>query len=67
MKDKDKLKKPAVLFDEEDWNSVQETLYLLSVPEMRESVVEGMKASSEEVLSKKEFLLSFDSFGLNSK
>ena len=32
----------AVLVGEEDWNSIQETLYLLSVPGMRESVVEGL-------------------------
>lgn len=31
----------AVLISEEDWNSVQETLYLLSVPGMRESIREG--------------------------
>jgi len=31
----------AVLVSEEDWRSVQETLYLLSVPGMRESIVEG--------------------------
>ena len=28
----------AVLVGEEDWNSIQETLYLLSVPGMRESI-----------------------------
>jgi len=33
----------AVLLSEEDWRSVQETLYLLSIPGMRESIVEGMK------------------------
>lgn len=33
----------AVLISEEDWRSIQETLYLLSVPGMRESIVEGMK------------------------
>ncbi len=32
----------AVLVGEEDWNSIQETLYLLSVPGMRESVAEGL-------------------------
>ena len=34
----------AVLVSEEDWRSIEETLYLLSVPGMRESIVEGMKA-----------------------
>ena len=32
----------AVLVGEEDWNSIQETLYLLSVPGMRESIAEGL-------------------------
>ena len=32
----------AVLVSEEDWNSISETLYLLSVPGMRESIQEGM-------------------------
>ena len=33
----------AVLISEEDWNSIAETLHLLSVPGMRESIKEGMK------------------------
>ena len=32
----------AVLVAEEDWNAIQETLHLLSVPGMRESILEGM-------------------------
>jgi antitoxin YefM len=31
----------AVLLSAEDWNSIQETMYLLSVPKMRESLVKG--------------------------
>lgn len=38
----------AVLVAEEDWRSIQETLYLLSVPGMRESIREGMAAPIEE-------------------
>jgi len=38
----------AVLVSEEDWRAVQETLYLLSVPGMRESIVDGMKTPVEE-------------------
>ncbi|MGB9687230.1 MAG: type II toxin-antitoxin system Phd/YefM family antitoxin [Rectinema subterraneum] len=38
----------AVLIAEEDWESVQETLYLTSIPGMRESIVEGMKEPLEE-------------------
>jgi prevent-host-death family protein len=33
----------AVLVSEEDWRSIQETLYLLAVPGMRESIIEGLK------------------------
>ncbi|MBK7899030.1 MAG: type II toxin-antitoxin system Phd/YefM family antitoxin [Azonexus sp.] len=32
----------AVLLSTEDWDAIQETLYLLSVPGMRESIKEGM-------------------------
>ena len=32
----------AVLVAAEDWHAIQETLYLLSVPGMRESIKEGM-------------------------
>ena len=32
----------AVLLSAEDWNAVQETLFLLAVPGMRESIKAGM-------------------------
>lgn len=32
----------AVLVSEADWHSIQETLYLLSVPGMRESIRKGL-------------------------
>ena len=32
----------AVLVSEEDWRSIQESLFLLSVPGMRESIREGL-------------------------
>ena len=38
----------AVLVSEEDWNSIAETLHLLSVPGMRESLKEGMKEDLAE-------------------
>jgi antitoxin YefM len=38
----------AVLISEEDWRAVQETLYLLSIPGMRESILEGMNTPVEE-------------------
>jgi prevent-host-death family protein len=33
----------AVLVSESDWRSIQETLYLLSIPGMRRSIQQGMK------------------------
>ena len=33
----------AVLVSEDDWRSIEETLYLLSIPGMRDSIVKGMK------------------------
>jgi prevent-host-death family protein len=38
----------AVLVSEEDWLVLQETLYLLSIPGMRESIKEGMNTPIEE-------------------
>ncbi len=38
----------AVLISSEDWSAIQETLYLLSVPGMRESIKEGMSATLAE-------------------
>jgi prevent-host-death family protein len=38
----------AVLLSEADWKSVQETLYLLSVSGMRESIREGLATPIEE-------------------
>jgi antitoxin YefM len=32
----------AVLISEKDWSAIQETLHLLAVPGMRESIREGM-------------------------
>jgi len=38
----------AVLIAEEDWKAIQETLFLLSIPGMRESIHEGMKEPLSE-------------------
>ena len=35
----------AVLLAEDDWNAINETLHLLSVPGMSESILEGMQES----------------------
>jgi len=42
----------AVLLSVEDWSSVQETLYLLSIPGMRKSIVTGMKTQPEKCSDK---------------
>ena len=38
----------AVLVGEEEWNAIQETLYLLSLPGMRESIRAGLETPIEE-------------------
>ena len=38
----------SVLISVEDWVAIQETLYLLSVPGMRESIKQGMDESVED-------------------
>ena len=38
----------AVLLAEEDWNAINETLYLVSIPGVRESIREGMDSSLED-------------------
>ena len=38
----------AVLISEDDWRSIQETLYLLSMPGMRESIREGLATPIDE-------------------
>jgi prevent-host-death family protein len=38
----------AVLLSADDWASIQETIYLLSIPGMRESIREGMSSHLDE-------------------
>ena len=38
----------AVLLAEEDWNAINETLYLVSIPGMRESILVGMETSLDD-------------------
>jgi prevent-host-death family protein len=38
----------AVLISEEDWRAIQETLYLTSIPGMRDSIQDGIKSPIEE-------------------
>jgi len=38
----------AVLLSEDDWRSIQETMYLLNIPGMRESIREGLATTAED-------------------
>ena len=42
----------AVLVSEDDWKSIQETLYLTSIPGMKESIVKGMKEPLSKSIKK---------------
>ena len=42
----------AVLLAEDDWNAINETLFLLSIPGMRESIREGMESDIEDASTK---------------
>ena len=42
----------AILISEEDWRAIQETLYLLSIPGMRESIRKGLKTPVEKCTDK---------------
>lgn len=46
--------KNAVLLSEDDWNAVQETLYLMSVPGLTESIMEGGKIPIDDCLTEDE-------------
>ena len=45
----------AVLLAEDDWNSINETLHLLSVPGMRESILLGMQENLEDMSTELEW------------
>nr|WP_292795568.1 hypothetical protein [Nostoc sp. NMS7] len=38
----------AILLAEKDWSAIQETLYLLSIPGMRESIKQGVATPIED-------------------
>ncbi len=44
----------AVLIGEDDWKAIEETLFLMSIPEMAESIMEGGSTPLEECLSEDE-------------
>ena len=45
----------AVLLAEDDWNSINETLHLLSVPSMRESILSGMQENLDDMSTELEW------------
>ena len=38
----------AILISEDDWRAIEETLFLLSIPGMRESILEGIQTPLDE-------------------
>jgi prevent-host-death family protein len=38
----------AILISEGDWRAIEETIYLLGIPGMRESIIEGMVTPLDE-------------------
>ena len=44
----------AVIISEEDYNSLTETLYLYSIPEQREKIIEGLNTPIEECVAENE-------------
>jgi len=42
----------AVLVSEEDWEAIQETIYLLSISGMRESILKGLATPVEKCSNK---------------
>lgn len=45
----------AVLVSEADWRAIEATLYLLNIPGMRESILEGLKTPLDETLAEVEW------------
>jgi len=38
----------AVLLSLDDWNAIQETLYLSSIPEVKKSIIDGLNTKLDE-------------------
>jgi len=45
----------AILLSEEDWRAIQETLFLISIPGMRESIRKGLDSPIEACSEKLEW------------
>ena len=48
------MKGNAVLISESDWNAIQETVYLNSIPGMVESIKKGMETPIEDCVSEED-------------
>lgn len=46
--------KNAVLIGEDDWKAIEETLYLMSIPGMTESIIDGGNTSIDDCLDEEE-------------
>lgn len=46
--------KNAVLIGEEDWRAIEETLFLMSIPGVAESILEGGRTPLEDCLTEDE-------------
>ena len=46
--------KNAVIISEDDWNSIQETLYLNSIPGMTQSLINGKNTPFEKCVDEKD-------------
>ena len=46
--------KGAVLVGEDEWAAIEETLYLMGIPEVAQSLIEGRDASLDECVSEDE-------------
>lgn len=40
----------AILISEDDWRAIQETLYLINIPGMKESLIKGKNTPKDELL-----------------
>jgi PHD/YefM family antitoxin component YafN of YafNO toxin-antitoxin module len=45
----------AVLVGEDDWRAMQETLYLISIPGVREAIIEGIDTPLDECANEPEW------------
>ncbi len=50
----------AILVSEEDWDALHETMYLLSIPGMRESLIEARETPDDEWISHNEIVKILD-------